>query len=574
VSDERELIRSRVSIVDLISSEIKLKKSGRNWTGLCPFHEDKNPSFSVSELTGSYRCWSCGAKGDVFTWVMERQRMSFREALEFLAARAGIELAKLQQEGPSKRQTYVQLMEAAQAFFQESLEASAEAKAYLRERRIDSETVAAWGIGYAPIQPDILPTILKRKGFSLADAQEVFLVDGDPQAGYGAKFRDRIMFPIHDERGTLVAFGGRLLGQGKAKYINSSDTPLYRKSRVLYGLSKAKEAIQVEDRSVLVEGYLDVIACHRAGVQTAVASLGTSLTEDQAKLLRRWCKSVTVLYDSDEAGQKAAEKAAEIFRPEGFEVQVSLMPPGQDPDSLLRNVGPTPILQAVEKGLRPLDFRIAQIEAKLQPSESEFWDQVVEALLAEKDALQQAKWIERLAPKHPELRDPVLARQALMRQLRAKSAPVAASAETKRRKRERFGSVDLRGPERVVFSALADELLRPLAWSGLQVIGGFRSAAALGWRTMLLGCLKECPEGPIAEWTGRLEPVEVRYDFLDFLMNAPHQPSREDVEGAIASLKSDAERGEIRRLALIEGDLDDDQLAEINARIRRLKGVE
>ena len=256
MADERDLVRSRTDIVDLIGQRVRLKKSGRNWTGLCPFHEDRNPSFSVSPEIGRYKCWSCGASGDVFTWVMNTQGVEFRDALEILAKAAGVELTRGPKQDKSKRQAMADAMAVAQAFFRAQLNESRTALEYCERRSLTEEVRDEWEIGFAPDIGEALAAELKRRGFRLADCVELFLVDGNEQNGYGDRFRGRLIFPIRDDQGNLVAFGGRVIGEGIPKYINSSDTPLFSKGKTLYGMYRAKEAVRKLRQAVLVEGYL------------------------------------------------------------------------------------------------------------------------------------------------------------------------------------------------------------------------------------------------------------------------------------------------------------------------------
>ncbi len=338
MNDDRDEIRRRIDLVDLVSQRVRLKRSGKNYTGLCPFHDDKSPSFYVNPALGRYTCFSCGEKGDVFTWTMKTQGLEFREALQLLADQAGVKLTSYS--GPtqdkSEREGWLATMQSALIFYRNELGKSSTAKTYCDNRDIPQSVIDEWELGYAPSVREGLVSQLKRDGHQLVEAERLFLVQGDQQNGYTDKFFGRLMFPIRDDRGDLVGFGGRVLGDGTPKYINSSDTPLYRKSRVLYGFHKARDRMMKERHAVLVEGYLDVIACHRAGVKEAVASLGTSLAEDHAKLLKRFCDKVTILYDADKAGEKAAMRAVEILGEVGLQCRIALMPQGEDPDTLLR----------------------------------------------------------------------------------------------------------------------------------------------------------------------------------------------------------------------------------------------
>ncbi|HZH98329.1 MAG TPA: DNA primase, partial [Fimbriimonadaceae bacterium] len=413
--DETDEIRARVNIVDLVGSSVNLKKAGKDWKGLCPFHQDRNPSFQVSPQLGRYRCWSCGEHGDIFTWVMKTQNVEFREALEILAKQAGVTLKSKKPSGPDTKPMQLSAMEAALQFFRDALIKSPAARAYCERRGISDDVIARWEIGYAPDVGEALANHLKRGGFSLNECKALFLVDQDAGGGFFDKFRGRLMFPIRDERGELVAFGGRLLGDGHPKYINSSDTPLYKKSRVLYGMYRAKDAMRETRTAVMVEGYLDVIACHSAGVTNAVASLGTALSEEHAKLLARWCDGVTILYDSDAAGEKAAGRGIEVLEAEKLRIRVALMPAGEDPDTLLRTAGAAAVQDAVKKGVKPLDYRIRSIEKRLKSDQEEFWNEIAAALATEPLEMERSKHILRLAPTYPDLRDPIEAQKALRR---------------------------------------------------------------------------------------------------------------------------------------------------------------
>ena len=240
MAGEIEEIRARINIVDLVSQRVQLKKTGKNYQGLCPFHDDKRPSFTVNPVVGRYRCWSCGETGDIFNWVMKTQNVPFAEALQLLAAQAGVELTnRPNPQERSERALHLEIMEEALKFFREQLSKSSTAQDYLTRRGIDESTIAEWELGYAPDVGEALAVHLRKKAYALSVCRSLFLVEEDASGGYYDKFRGRLMFPIRDERGDLVAFGGRVLGDGVPKYINSSDTPVYRKSRVLYGLNRA-----------------------------------------------------------------------------------------------------------------------------------------------------------------------------------------------------------------------------------------------------------------------------------------------------------------------------------------------
>lgn len=416
MADEIDLIRSRINIIDLVGQRTALKKAGRSYKALCPFHDDRNPSMTVNPDLGRYKCWSCGASGDIFNWVMETQKVDFSEALKILAAQAGVELkAGRREPGQSMKATHEAMMKAAHEFFIKQLDLSVTAKAYCAQRGLEPDVLEAWGIGYGPDEGSALAVTLRKQGFSLTEAQSLFLVDQDSSGGFFDRFRGRLIIPILDERGRVVAFGGRIIGAGQPKYINSSDTPLYHKSDLLFGLNRAKEVMPKKGRAVLVEGYMDVIACHRAGMTEAVASLGTALTEQQVRLLKRWTSQVVVLYDRDEAGQKAAEKACEMLAAEGVIARVALPPPGEDPDSLLAKKGAAGVLALLDEAVSPIRFKLIRLDERKKPTDPGYWDEVAEALALARTHMELEEHLPALAAMVPDAADKASAMAALRR---------------------------------------------------------------------------------------------------------------------------------------------------------------
>ena len=555
MTDERDEIRHRINLVDLVqSSGVNLKPYGKQWRGLCPFHQDKNPSFNVNGQTGRYKCWACGESGDIFTWVMKTQNMDFVEALNYLAKQAGITLSTRSGPSAAQKQSHDAAMEESNSFFREQLSKSNLAKEYCRRRGLDDETLNEWEIGFAPEIGEALAMHLKRKGFLLNECESLFLVQQDSGGGYFDKFRSRLMFPIRDERGILVAFGGRLLGDGNPKYINSGDTPIYRKSRVLYGLNRAKDRLQKDRRIVLCEGYLDVIACHRSGVRGAVASLGTSLTEDHAKLMKRWADEVVILYDSDNAGQKAAQKAVGILAAENLKVKVALMPPGDDPDTLLRSQGPSAVSQAVERGLSPLDYAIQALEARLKPESEDFWIEAVEILSHATNDLELLVHIDRLAGMYPGTRDVVAARAVLRKQIgQARKAQKSLDDFEDRPGRAIQPAMPkMTSAEVVLFNALAqDNNLRTNAWMFITRASQLLStgmAIQLG-KSVADAFPSEPPTGPIVTWIHRLNPEELRQTYSDILGDLRAERLTESVlADTIQSLKNQVEDRQVEAM--------------------------
>lgn len=525
MADEREEIRARINILDLVGSVVPLKRAGKHFKGLCPFHQDKNPSFYVDPTLGRYKCWSCGEAGDIFTWVMKTQNLDFAGALRELADMAGVTLKGPGSSVPaSERQNQRRAMEVALAFFREQLTKSEVALKYCERRDITAETMAEWELGYAPDVGEALASHLKRAGFSLPECRALFLVDQDQSGGYFDRFRGRLMFPIRDERGELVAFGGRLMGDGHPKYINSGDTPLYRKSRVLYGMYRARDSLSKQKQAVLVEGYLDVIACHRAGVTTALASLGTSVTEDHAKLLKRWVEEVVVLYDADAAGQKAANRAVDVLRAEGIRVRVALMPQGEDPDTLLRTSGPLAVQRAVEGGLTPQQYRLLALEQRVGPDQEQFWTEAVEILADSAGDLETEANLVRLAAMYPGTKDVNVAVKALKRMIsQARKKLVQEQGGGGRRRGIADEHMALKEPlnaaEFVVFRALHEEKFRQVSWMVILTTELFITSTAIHLSKAIESAFPSAaPEGPIATWLAQL-PEHAQVVLGDLLLD-------------------------------------------------------
>lgn len=349
--DVIDRIRDHFDIVDVVGQTVQLKKSGRNFFGLCPFHSERTPSFSVSPDKQIYYCFGCGAGGDVIRFLMETEQLTFVEAVTQLADQAGIQLPRSRGENTrdpeeEKRQQLRVVTELAARLYHHMLLESdhgSQAREYLMKRGITRETMEEFQLGFSPDSYHFLHHFLKRRGVDEKTAVEAgLLVERDPSRGPSAwfdRFRGRIMFPIHDTQGRVIAFGGRVLGEGQPKYLNSPETTLFYKGKFLYNLHRARKAVRKAEQVILFEGYMDVISAWQAGVFTGVATLGTALTESQARVIRRNAGTAVICYDSDRAGQKAADRAAEVLKEHGCVVKVAKMPPGMDPDDFVRSRG-------------------------------------------------------------------------------------------------------------------------------------------------------------------------------------------------------------------------------------------
>ena len=365
-------VKQQADIVRVIGDYVRLKKSGQNFTGLCPFHGEKTPSFAVHPVKQIFHCFGCGKGGDVFTFVMEMEKCQFPEAVRLVAEKCGIAIPRPKERTPEERKenqqraALIEMHKEAQSFFVRQLEATAEGKAacaYLEDRGLDKQTVAQFGIGYAPSGGDILLRLLKQK-YAEKLLAESGLVSRDQSGRLFDRFRRRITFPIANESGKIVAFGCRALGDEQPKYLNSPETPIYSKSNVLYHMDRAKDAIRRQDFAILVEGYMDAIAVARAGISNVVASCGTSLAEPQIKLLGRFTKRVIVNYDPDPAGQAAAERSISLLLEQDFEVRVLALPAvGEkkaDPDLFIREKGSGAYMQALKKAPPYIEYLIGR----------------------------------------------------------------------------------------------------------------------------------------------------------------------------------------------------------------------
>lgn len=397
-----EDIRARIALADVVGKRVKLTRKGREHSGLCPFHNEKTPSFTVSEDKGFYHCFGCGAHGDVISFVMNTEGLSFPETVERLAADAGLEVPVETPEARAeaeRRADLYDVVEAACGWFESQLREPGGQVAldYLRGRGLRDETIAQFRLGYAPDRSAGLMVALKAKGATEAQIVEAGLLrrPDDGRAPYPF-FRDRVMFPIADRRGSVIAFGGRLMGEAKAaKYVNSPDTPLFDKGRNLYNFGAARQASFETGQLVVAEGYMDVIALSQAGIGGSVAPLGTALTEDQILALWRLSPEPILCFDGDTAGQRAAGRAAERVLPllqPGKSLRFALLPPGEDPDSLVGRQGAgamrqlleaaqplSDVLWRLESGAGPIDTpeRRADLQARLNKRVNEIGDQTV-----------------------------------------------------------------------------------------------------------------------------------------------------------------------------------------------------
>ncbi len=362
-----EEVRSKNDIVDVISGYVKLQKKGRDYFGLCPFHNEKSPSFSVSRLKQMYYCFGCGAGGNVFTFLMEYENYSFSEALKYLADRAGVELPQQEysreaRERADMKAILLEINKAAAQYYYVQLKSGPGARAlsYLKDRELSDDTIKAFGLGYSNKYSDDLYQYLKSKGYTSEHISKAGLISVDERQGASDKFWNRVMFPIMDVNSRVIGFGGRVMGDGKPKYLNSPETMIFDKSRNLYGLHRARSS--KKPYFLLCEGYMDVISLHQAGFTNAVASLGTALTPGHASLIKRYVQEVYLTYDSDEAGTRAALRAVPILKEVGITAKVIRMDPYKDPDEFIKNLGPDAFKERIRDARNGFMFSLEVLE--------------------------------------------------------------------------------------------------------------------------------------------------------------------------------------------------------------------
>ena len=399
-----ERVRHSINIVEFIGGHIRLQKRGRNHVALCPFHQEKTPSFSVNEDRQIFKCFGCGAGGDVFAFVQRIEGLSFPEAVRFLAERYGIPLpagrGETDRSGEDRSRLF-EVMRSADAFFRRQLTAESPAAGYLRERGIDEATIRAFGIGFAPAGNQLF-AFLRGEGVGASEIETCGLANRSAGGEYYDRFRSRVIFPIQNLSQRTIAFGGRILGEGQPKYLNSPETPLYSKGNHLYGLSLGRDSIRQKGFAVLVEGYFDCVVPFQHGIQNVVASLGTSLTEGQVKVLGRYTRRVVVSYDPDSAGESAAMRSIDLFQEQGFAVNVLTLPSGEDPDSYIFRHGVEAYLLALKKSAPFLDFLmdrfISQQRDPWSPKgKREITDQIVPYLARIPNRVERAEYVSRIA---------------------------------------------------------------------------------------------------------------------------------------------------------------------------------
>ncbi|MGD8965861.1 MAG: DNA primase, partial [Gammaproteobacteria bacterium] len=365
-------LMSRTDIIEVVGSRVPLKKAGREFKACCPFHDEKTPSFTVSPTKQFYHCFGCGAHGTALGFLMDHDHLGFVDAVEELARQAGVEVPR-EAGSAAKRpdDDLYAVMEKTARFFSGELKKNKEAIDYLKSRGVDGETAARFGIGFAPSRWDGLIEHFGSTEKSLKQLADCGLIIEREQGGWYDRFRGRVMFPIRDARGRVIAFGGRIIGDGEPKYLNSPETRLFHKGRELYGLFEARQALRDISRLMVVEGYMDVVGLSQAGIHWAVATLGTATTGDHLHRLFRLTDTVVFCFDGDRAGRQAAWRALENALPslvEGRQVQFLFLPEGEDPDSLVRAEGPEKFRSRVDEAVPLSDYLLENLESRVDMS--------------------------------------------------------------------------------------------------------------------------------------------------------------------------------------------------------------
>jgi DNA primase len=359
-SETIDAIRQRVNIVDIVSQHLTLKKAGKNYRALCPFHHEKTPSFMVNEEKQIFHCFGCGVGGDVFTFLMRYENLTFYDALTDLARRAGVTVPKgtAAPEADRKREILLEINQKAADYFHRNLlnkKIGADARAYLASRGIREKVIQEYQLGYAPAGWTNLVSHFRDRGVDLRMAQTLGLIIPRKQEGWYDQFRNRVIFPIRNTAGLTVGLGGRVIDDGTPKYLNSADSLVYKKGQSIFGIHRASQAIRQRDLVLVVEGYFDVLTLHQNGLQNAVAPLGTALTQDQVRIMKRYTRNFVLLFDPDEAGTKAMFRAFDVFIEEDIHPKVVRLPDGRDPDSFVREEGGEALVRAVEGAVPLMD---------------------------------------------------------------------------------------------------------------------------------------------------------------------------------------------------------------------------
>lgn len=530
-----EQVRQSTDIVDIIGMHVRLKKRGKNFVGLCPFHQEKTPSFTVSREKQMFYCFGCGKGGNVFTFLMESEKVSFAEAVRSLADRAGLTIAVEAPHSPqgSEIEELYNIVRMAGLFFHSALSSTEGkiARDYLHRRGFSDETIRTFGLGYSPASWDGFLTHARRQGVNDDHLLKAGLVRRREDGSLYDYFRGRLMFPILSATGRVVAFGARKLRQDDAiegKYINSPETPIYSKSKVLYGLSHSKDAIRAEDRALMVEGYADLISLYQSGIQHVVASSGTALTREQLELLGRYTKRITLVYDADAAGSNATVRGVDLALEQGFEVDIAELPRGEDPDSFVRKQGRQEFLKLLSKSVSFIDFKMQRYRSEgilaTPEGQARAVRSIIESIARIPDELTRNFYIKDVAQKY-DLYESLLHRE--LEQVRSREQrvppPVPRSAQTLQRAPEPVPMpipTTIPAPQRDIVKLFLEadaEVIRFLLDS--VVLDDFTDPRMRQVMERIYEALQEGEAPDAASFIDSLESDELRMLIADIVMN-------------------------------------------------------
>ncbi len=457
-------VQQRNDIVDVISQYVHLQKKGNNYTCCCPFHNEKTPSFSVNQARQMYKCFGCGEGGSVITFLQKYENYTFPEAIKYLAERAGVELPEdtnsaANKAKESRRARLLEVNKEAAKYYYYLLRSDKGkvGMGYLERRRLTEETRNQFGLGYASSYGNDLIAYLKSKGYKDDEIKDAGLASFSEQKGLSSKFWNRVMFPIQDSNHRVIGFGGRVMGDGEPKYLNSPETEIFDKSRNLYGLNFARTSRK--NNMILCEGYMDVIALHQAGFNQAVASLGTAFTSGQANLLRRYTKDVLLAYDSDGAGTKAALRAIAILRETGLASKVINMKPYKDPDEFIKNLGAEEFQKRIDEAENSFLFQVRITEQgydmKDPDGRTRFYREVAKLLAEFSDEIERENYLTAVASKYGVPRDSLreqVSKNAMQGEVKPMQRPQSAMGGTKAKAEE-----NKRKPQQLLLTWLAEE---------------------------------------------------------------------------------------------------------------------
>lgn len=571
-----DLVRSSTDIVSLVSQYVPLKPAGASFKGLCPFHSEKTPSFHVNPERQIFHCFGCHEGGDAFKFLMLYEKLSFVESIEQLAGRAGLKLPRASGPGrpgrkeQEERSVLLRIHEESAKYFQRALRETpqgAKARAYLERRGLSPATVDAYGLGLALDQWSGLLEHLTRRGARPEQVERSGLaIPRKKGGGYYDRFRDRLIIPIRSEAGKIVAFGGRILGQGEPKYLNSPESPIYNKSSVLYGFERAKEAIRKEGFAILMEGYMDCLQAYQAGFLQAVACCGTSLTRGHTRLLKRYTDRVVVNFDPDVAGQRAARRSIDLLLEEGFEVRVLTLPDGQDPDRFLLEKGPEAYGKRLGEAVSFVEFLIAEAGKRYDVSDprgrAAFLNDILPVLGKIPNRVERVGYIGPLA-EHAGITDETVLtelRRHVENQAHRFQLPAPQKSVVKLAERELIRWIATNQEASAILDEIEEEDLEGLATAPILV--AMREVAASG--TLTTDRLLD-----------RLPSDQTRRQLTRILMEPSPLGPRQSARDCLDGLRRERWQKQLSRLRarLREGSDDDNLIAEINSLARRIESL-